>query len=117
MSRENQRYYIFVAWKNGRNATQIREELVNAEGEQALTTSTIRRWIYAFKDGEEDIHDKTRSGRPRETVTSENIAKVDDLVSNDPHVSTKELANQVGISRERIAYILHDELEGKNNCP
>ena len=48
MSRENQRYFIFASWKN---ATQIHEELVNVEGGQALSISTIRRWIATFKDG------------------------------------------------------------------
>ena len=78
MSRENQRYFIFVSWKNGRNATQIHEELVNVEGEQALSISTIDA---IFKDGEEEIKDKARFGRPREAVTSEKIAKVEDIVS------------------------------------
>ena len=101
MSRENQRYFIFASWKN---ATQIHEELVNVEGGQALSISTIRRWIATFKDGEEEIKDKARSGRPREAVTSEKIARVEDLVSNDPHTSIKELTNEVGISRERILH-------------
>ena len=113
MSRENQRYFIFASWKNGRNATQIHEELVNVEGEQALSISTIRCWIATFKDREED---KARSGRPREAVTSEKIARVEDLVSNDPHISTIELANEVGISRERISYILHEELNLHKLC-
>src|SRR5262245_54525386 len=29
MSYENQRYYVFVSWKNGRKATEIHEELLN----------------------------------------------------------------------------------------
>ena len=116
MSRENQRYFIFASWKNGRNATQIHEELVNVEGGQALSISTVRRWIATFTDGEEEIKDKARSGRPREAVTSETIAKVEDLVSNDPHVSIKELANEVGIASERIFYILHNELSLHKLC-
>ena len=116
MSRENQRYFIFASWKNGRNATQIHEELVNVEGEQALSISTIRRRIAMFKGGEEEIKDKARSGRPREAVTSEKIARVEDLVSNDPHISTIQLANEVGISRERISYILHNELSLHKLC-
>jgi len=116
MSRENQRYFIFASWKNGRNATQIHEELVNVEGEQALSISTIRHWIATFKGGEEEIKDKARSGRPREAVTSEKIARVEDLVSNDPHTSIKELTNEVGISRERISYILHEELNLHKLC-
>ena len=79
-------------------ATQIYEELVNIEGGQALSISTIRRWIATFKDGEEEIKDKACSGRSREAVTTEKIARVEDLVSNDPHISTIELANEVGIS-------------------
>jgi len=106
----NQRYFIFAFWKNGRNATQIHEELVDVEGEQALSISKIRRWIATFKDGEEEIKNKARSGRPHEASTSEKFARVEDLVSNNPHISTIELANEVGISRKRISYILHNEL-------
>ena len=69
--------------------TQIHEELVNVKGEQALSISTIRRWIVTFKDGEEEIKDKARSGRPREAVTSEKIARVEDVVSNDSHILLK----------------------------
>jgi hypothetical protein len=49
-------------------------------------------------------------------VTSENITKVDDLVSNDPHITTTELASQVGISRERITHILRNELDFHKVC-
>ena len=105
MSYEQQRYYIYVSWKNGREPTQIHDELVNAEGEDALSLRTIQRWIRTFKDGDESVSDKARSGRPREVVTSEKIAKVDELVNDDPHITTTELATQVGISRERITHI------------
>jgi len=53
-------------------------------------------------------------------MTSEKIVKVEDLVSNNPHISIKNLANETGISREKMSYILHSELslqkKGKNNC-
>lgn len=89
MNNENQRFYIFVSWKNGRDATEIHDELVNAIGEQALSIVTIRRWVAKYKDGEIDFDDKPRSGRPREAVTSEKIAKVQELVANDPHITTE----------------------------
>ena len=116
MSEENQRYYIFVSWKNGREAAKIHEELVNAEGEQALTLSTIRRWIAKFKGGETDIHDKPRSGRPREAVTPENIAKVSELVRNDPHITTRDLEAESGVSQARIVHILNNELGMHKVC-
>src|SRR5438128_2055042 len=80
MSKENQRFHIFVSWKNSREATKIHEEL----GEQALTLRTVRHWIAKFKGDETDIQDKPRSGWPHEAVTPENIAKGKELVSNDP---------------------------------
>ena len=57
MSQENQRYYIFISWKNGHDATKIHEELVNAEGEHALSLSTVRRWVAKFKDRETQVDD------------------------------------------------------------
>ena len=116
MSREQQRYYIFVSWKNGREPTQIHNELVNAEGEEALSLRTVERWVRAFKDGDESVSDNARSGRPCEAVTSEKIAKADDFISNDPHITTTELASQVGISHERITHILHNELGFHKVC-
>lgn len=116
MSYENQRYYVLVAWKNGRKPTEIREELLNVEGEQALSSATIRQWIAKFKKGETRVDDKPRSGRPREVVTSENIEKVAELVTNDPHLTTRGLEDETGISHERIVHILHNELELKKVC-
>ena len=116
MSQENQRYYIFVSWKNGRDATKIHEELVNAEGEHALSLSTVRRWVAKFKDGETQVDDRPRSGRPREAVTQEKIAKVQELITNDPHITTQILEDEVGISHDRIVYILHNELNLHKVC-
>ena len=86
MSRENRRYFIIVSWKNG-NAIQIHEKLVNVEGDQALSIATFRCWIVAFKGGEKGIRDKPHTGRPCEEMTTEKIAKVEDLVSDDTHIS------------------------------
>jgi [histone H3]-lysine36 N-dimethyltransferase SETMAR len=116
MNQENQRYYIFVSWKNGHDATKIHEELINAEGEHALSLSTVRRWIAKFKDGETQVNDKPRSGRPREAVTQEKIAKVKELVTNDLHITTQILEDEIGISHDRIVHILHNELNLHKVC-
>ena len=46
----------------------MRPKSTIVEGEQALSTSTIRRWIATLKDKQEEIKDKARSGRTREAV-------------------------------------------------
>ena len=107
MSREQQRYYIFVSWKNGREPTQIHNELVNAEGEEALSLRTVERWVHAFKDGDESVSDNACSGHPCKAVMSEKIAKADDFISNNPHITTTEMASQVGISHESFMQIVY----------
>ena len=42
MSKENQQYYVFISWKNGRDATKIHKELSNAEGEPSTSIVTMR---------------------------------------------------------------------------
>ena len=116
MCSEQQRYYVFVSWKSGREPTQIHNELVNAEGEQALSPRTVRRRIRTFKDGDETISDKPRSGRSREAVTPKNVAKVEGLVNDDLHISTTQMASQMGISHKRVVHILHSKLSLHKVC-
>ena len=75
---------------------------MNVEEEQVLLSIRIRHWIAIFKDGEEEIKDKARFGRPREAATSEKIAKVEDIVSNNPHTFIRKLANnELSLQKKR----------------
>src|SRR5437016_8034704 len=59
---------------------------------------------------------KLMTGCPREAVTQEKIAKVQELITNDPHITTQILEDEVGISHDRIVYILHNELNLHKVC-
>ena len=83
-TRENQRYYIWVYWKNGKDVTDIHRELVTAEGDKALSKRTIYCWIEAFRAGQLSIEDVPYSGHPRDAVTPSNINIIEDLINNDP---------------------------------
>ena len=88
------------------------------EGGQALFVGVIRRWIANFKDGKTQVDGKPRSGHPREVVTPENTAKVEELVTNGPHVTARRLEDEISISHERIDHLIHSKLglhKGKNN--
>lgn len=115
-TREHQHAYIFVEWKNGSSAADIRQKLVVAIGDKALSVSAIYRQIEAFEHGKQSIKDEPRSGRPRDAVTPVTIATVENLVSEDRHITTRKLAEVVGISKERIGYILHKELQMRKLC-
>ena len=115
-TRKHQRYYIFIEWENGTTATDIRQKLVVAEGDKALSLSTIYCWIEAFEHGQQSVKDEARSGQLREAVTPTTIAVVKQFVNDDCHVTTRKLAEEVGISRERINHILHQELGMRKIC-
>src|SRR5438128_1052998 len=115
-TREHQRYYIVVEWENGTTATDIRQKLVVAEGDKALSLSTIYRWIEAFEHGQQSVKDEACNGRLCKAVTPTTIAVVEQFVNDDRHVTTRKLAEEVGISRERINHILRQELGMRKIC-
>ena len=51
MNNKNQRYYIFVSWKNGRDAAKIHEELSKAEGEEHYLLSQLDDGLLSSKTG------------------------------------------------------------------
>lgn len=114
--REYQRYYIFVSWKNGKPAKLIHEELKVAEGSNAVSLSTIYRWIEVFENGEENIEDDQHPRCPREAVTPQNIAKIEDLIGDDPNISIRVIQDKIGISKDSIGNILHNELNVHKIC-
>lgn len=115
-NREYQRYYIFVSWKNSKPARQIQQELQVAERSHAVSLASIYRWFEAFESGKNSVEDDSRSGRPQETSTPENIAKVDDLIGDDPHMTITAIEENLGISRGSIRNILHNELNVHKIC-
>src|SRR5688572_17154745 len=116
LSRENQRYYIWVRWKNGKEATDIHQELVTAEGDKALSKRTIYRWIEAFEAGQSSIEDAPRSGRPREAITPSNVNIVENLIYSDPHITIEGIQQVVPISAGSIETILHNEISVRKVC-
>ena len=54
--------YFFNLKKFAAEAHQL---LVEAYGECALSVRTCREWIQKFKNGDFDVEDKDRSGRPK----------------------------------------------------
>ena len=116
MDRQHQRYYTLIHWKCNKTAPEIHAELVIGEGNQAITLRTIERWIAKFKLGQETLKDESRSGRPREASTPETISRIKKLVTENRHITTRELANLTDISKERVSHILNNELFMRKVC-
>ncbi len=115
-TKKHQHFYIYVEWKNGSKAADIRQKLVNAGGEGVLSLSAIRRWIDAFNHGKINFKDEPRSGRPREATTTHTVNKITEIVNRDPNINIRKISESIGVSIERVSHILHEELGLKKIC-
>ena len=96
--------------KKGLTPKDIHADMVATLGDTAPSYATVKRWAALFKMGRESLEDDDRCGRPLTATTEENISHVHRIVMGDRRVTVNEIATSVGISRERVENILHNEL-------
>jgi len=76
-----------------------------------LSYSTVKNWVAHFKRGDFSTCDAPRPGRPKTVATREIIDQIHELILEDRRISAKSTAEQLGISREWVGSIMHDNLE------
>jgi len=64
-----------------------------------------------FKLGDFSTCDEPRPGRPKTVVTPEIIDKIHELILEARRISANSTAEKLGISHERIGYIIHEDLD------
>ena len=70
-----------------------------------------KNWVAQFKCGDLSTCDAPRPGRPQTVTTPEIIDQIHELILEDRRFSVKSIAQQLGISRERIGSIIHEDLD------
>ena len=63
-----------------------------------------------FKRGDFSTCDTPRPGRPKTVTTPEIIDQIHELILEDRRISAKSIAEQLGISRERVGSIIYEDL-------
>jgi len=79
--------------------------------EHAPSYTTIKNWVTNFKRGDFSTCDAPRPGRPKIMTIPEIIDQIHELILEDHRISAKSIAEQLGISRERIGSIIHEDLD------
>ena len=64
-----------------------------------------------FKRGDFSTCDAPRPGRHKTVNTPEIIYQIHELILEDRRISAKSIAQQLGISRERVGSIIHEDLD------
>jgi len=72
----------------------------------------------AHKHGSTSFEDAPREGCPESATTLEISEQVHGMVLDDRRIKVREIAEttRIGISKERVGYILHEEFDMKKLC-
>jgi transposase len=113
MDRTEYRAVIKFFVKEGLMTNDIHLKFVKVYGDSSPSFSTIKKWAAAFKRGHTSLEVDLCEGRPESATTSEFVEQVHDMVLDDQRKKVCEIAETIGISKECVGYILHEELDMK----
>jgi histone-lysine N-methyltransferase SETMAR len=91
-------------------------KFIKVYGDSSPSFSTIKKWAAEFKRGPTSLQDDPSEGRPKSATPPEIIEQVDNMVLDDRRIKLHETAETIGISKECVGYILHEELDMKKLC-
>jgi transposase len=103
--------------KEGLTPNEIHSKFVKVYGDCSPKLSTIEKWAAKFKRGSTSLEDDPCEGCPKSAATPETIEQVHDMLLDDRRMKVREISETIGISKERVGYILHEELDTKKLCP
>ena len=70
-----------------------------------------KNWVAQFKRGDFSTCDGPRPERPKTVTNPEIVDQIHGLILEDRRISAKSIGEQLGISRERVGSIIHEDLD------
>ena len=86
---------------------EIHAILTETLEEHVTSYATIKNWVAQFKRCDFSTCDAPRPWRPKTVTTPEIADQIHELILEDRRISAKSIAEQLGISRERVESIVH----------
>lgn len=97
------RVLLLHEFRLGHKATEATANICHTMGDGAVVDRTAQNWFKRFKEGDFDLDDKPRSGRPSEF----DMEQLKELIEQDPRQTTLCLAEHFGCSHTTIERYLH----------
>ena len=91
---------------SGISCAESLKMLEKAFFESTLSKTRAYEWCSAFKSGQDLVEDLPPSGRPSTFSTEVNIPKVKEMVTENRHLSLREIAPELSVSHESIRTII-----------
>ena len=95
----------------GKAPKEIHAILRETLGELSPSYATVKNWVAQFKRGDFSTCDAPCPGRHNTVNTPEIIDQIHELILEDRRISAKSIAEQLGISRERVRSFIHEDLD------
>jgi len=95
----------------GKAPKGIHAILTETLGEHAKSHATVKKWVAQFKRGDFSTCNAPSPGRPKTVTTPEIIDQIYELILDDRRILVKSIAGQLGISRECVGSIIHEDLD------
>jgi len=95
----------------GKTRKEIQAFLTETLEGHAPSYATVKHWMAHFKRGDFSTCDALCPGRPKTVNTPEIIDQIHELILEDRRIFSKSIAEQLGISRERVGSIVHEDLD------
>jgi len=89
--------------------TEIHRRLQAVYGEDTVNRTTVNCWAIKFcecEPGHANIVDQPRSGRPVSVTDDKYQKQVDEMIKHDRHITQKQTAGRLRMSKERVGYII-----------
>jgi hypothetical protein len=78
-------------------------------GENTVNRTTVNRWAIKIREcdlGRANIVVQPRSGRPVSVTDDKHQKQLDGLNKHDSRITQKQIAGRLGMSKERVGYII-----------
>jgi len=71
--------------------SEIRRQICQVYGDNAMSNGIVRKWVRMFNEGRDNVHDEARSGRPS-LVNDDLVRKVNERVRGDRRFTISDLS-------------------------
>ncbi|XP_070854781.1 protein GVQW3-like [Drosophila suzukii] len=110
MQKEQYRSVIRFLFLEGISRSEIKERLAAVYDKSSTSMATVKNWFNEFQRDRTLVFDEPRPGALKTATTEDNVTKIHDLVLADHRLKIREIVETVGMSQDRVGYILHEIL-------
>jgi histone-lysine N-methyltransferase SETMAR len=94
----------------GTPPSEIHRQLVEVYGPNVISRKQVWLWCKHFDNGRTEVMDEQRPGRPRTSVTDDNVIRIEGMIHEDRRIQLRIIAEDLKMSLGAVHQIVHNQL-------